>query len=139
MDISEKIDELEKEKSELDFEIKKLKKVQKIYPDIKTNVNRWSQERLSSKEVNSIVDEVEISHNCGCCDDSPLEVWPYKVVEGLRIFSNPSRFTVADKNAYGCGNIPYDCWEEKLKKENISEVVIKKVEKYLEENSPDDD
>ena len=138
MDISEKIQKLEKEVSEINFEIAKLKNIQKEYPDIKTHTNRWKTERLFSKKVNNIVNKVDISHNCGCCEDSPLEAWPYKLIKGLEIFSDPCCFQVGHKNAYGIGECPYDDWEEKFKKNNISEVVIKKVKKYFKEYPPED-
>jgi hypothetical protein len=129
-----------KQKIELKSKINKfdviLKLIDTKYPDLRKSVNRWSKIRYASAKANESVSSCDISHNCGCCVDSSLEVWPYLIDEATKIYSDPPSFQVAEKNQYGYGEIPYPNWEEKMREADINERVISKVEKYLEDNPP---
>jgi len=91
-----------------------------------------------SKSVNNKANEVWFNHNCGCCPDSPLQAWPHIIHKetGTKIHSNPACFMVGEQVAFGIGEQPYDNWQEKLKKENISSTVIKKIKEFFKENKP---
>lgn len=103
----------------------------KRFPDLKEHLNRWKHRRLCSKSFNSMTVSAEISHNCGCCSDSPLEVWPYVEVDGIRVFSDPPVFAVGERSN-SRGEIEYEGWQETLKKDNISQAVIDYVQAYFD-------
>ena len=128
------IEKIKKQKEE----IAKIEKILELYPDIKENIDRWSNKKLSSLSINSETDQIYIDHNCGCCEDSPLQVWPYKNVKGIKVFSNPACFMVGEKNQWGSGDIEYDGWQDKLRKENIPEIVINKIQMFFNDNKPED-
>jgi hypothetical protein len=124
----------EKLNQEIAYKNKLLSLIER-FPDLKENKNRWNHVRLSSKLVNSSTNDAEIKHNCGCCDDSPLEVWPYAEIEGLRVFSDPASFTVGQKS--GLGDIPYPGWDERMRKSNIPQIVIDRVNAYFDAHLPE--
>jgi hypothetical protein len=147
--IQEVIEEKQKEVSELNKEIDNLRILVKKYPDLKKHVDRWRNERLKSKKVNAIADLCYFAHSCGCCDDSPLFVWPYIKDEetGLDIYSDPPNIFIGEKNPYPVSGRVYKPervnpnWEENLRECNISQVVIDKTREYLlkESNLEEDD
>lgn len=111
-----------------------LLKLLEKFPDLKKRSSRWGKIRYSTKAVNAIVTDCDISHNCGCCPDSPIEVWPYVIIEGVKIYSAPERFMPGEGNAWGYGERSYDNWQEGFKKEGIAEVVTEKVQQFFDEN-----
>jgi len=138
MKIEDAIVEKRKEIEKLQDEVDNLEKNSKIYSDLRSHTNRWGHVRYYSKSINADVDEFDSGHNCGCCPDSPLEVWPYKKVDGQKIYSDPPVFIIGDRNSYDC-DCDNDCncewytekaylsWHKKLKKHGISKVVINKI------------
>jgi len=116
------------------------------YPDLRKMTDRWDRIRYASVSINAECDEVEIRHACGCCSDSPLLAYPYKEIEGIPIYavcSNCEGFEepcvcIGEQNAWGFGEIPNPNWEEDLREQNLSEIVIEKVRKYLEEHPPEE-
>jgi len=128
------IEKIKKQKKE----IARTEKVLELYPDIKEKIDRWSNKRLSSPSINSKTDRVHINHNCGCCEDSILQAWPYKIVNGIEVFSDPACFVIGEKIPfyYGLGERSYDNWQEELRKENITETVINQIQKFFDDNKP---
>jgi hypothetical protein len=136
--IKQKREEAAKAKAEADGALDLLDK----FPDLELHVNRWKRERYSSAQANPLTTDCDISHNCGCCPDSPLEVWPYVQLGDVRVYSKPACFVVGERNAYGYGERPYDGWQDELEAEGIPDEVIAKVGAYLSANpetSEDDD
>ena len=105
----------------------------KAHPDMWLHTNRWKKKRFVSESINSKVTNLDICHNCGCCSDSPLEVWPYYEYEGVKVYSEPPVFTVGEK--CGHGDRPYEDWESALKRANIPDIFIAKIQSYFDENS----
>ena len=69
-------------------------------------------------------------HNCGCCSDSPLGVWPYIETESGKVYSDPAVFMIGEMH-WISGDKPYKGWEEQMRKYGISEVVIGKISEYF--------
>ena len=84
--------------------------------------------------MNAIAIDIDINHSCGCCADSPLQMWPYKQIDGVKVFSQPPCFKVGEPNQWGIGEIAWDNWEDELQEVNISETVIQKIKKHFKEN-----
>lgn len=100
------------------------------FPDLYQHTNRWNKERWVSKEANAKVTHCDIGHNCGCCYDSPVEVWPYCEVDGKRIYSDPPKFTVGEKSS--SGDRAFAGWARLLRTAGISETVIGQVKIHFE-------
>lgn len=132
-------DEIDKIRKEAESELEKANLLQKVldkYPDLKKHTNRWNKVRYSSASVNGDVTDVEIYHNCGCCNDSPLEVSPFLEIEGMRIYGDPASVMVGEKYEWGIGDKPWSEWEEKLDEHGFAEVVKKKVQEHFKDNPP---
>jgi len=130
--INKKVEEL---KGTMGLYEQTLKLIEK-YPDLHEKTDRWNKRRLCSKKVNGVVNKCFIKHSCGCCADSPLEVWPYIIEGNILVFSDPCGILIGEANACGSGEIPNEGWQEDLREESISEEVINQVQKYLDENPP---
>jgi len=122
--IAEEIAKLRKEADERAGEAERLGRLHARYPDLKKHVNRWNKIRYCSASVNGLVQRFDISHNCGCCSDSPLEVWPYLETEDGNVYSDPCCFTVGEKDPTFYVDIPYDGWDDKMRKAGIPEPIV---------------
>jgi hypothetical protein len=127
--IDKEIEKLNKEIDERSNEIIRLQNLKEIFPDIKQHTNRWKRVRYYSATVNSIAEDCDIGHNCGCCPDSPVEVWPFVKTENGNVYSDPPKFDVGEK--YNYRDRPHHNWKEILVKAGISEVVIEKVANHF--------
>jgi hypothetical protein len=121
-----KIEALRREADKNIKEADKLEGLLKKFPDLLLHTNRWNKVRYYSKSANSIADKYDIGYNCGCCNDSPLELSPYIETEYGRVYSDPPVFTIGDKNIYRSDK-PYDGWDKKLREANVKEEIIEKV------------
>jgi len=128
------IETTEKEISDKQTDLDNLKKLYAEYPDLKRNVNRWKTVRLCSASVNDKTDKYDCSHNCGCCNDSPLEVWPYLETECGKVYSDPPSFQVGEKH-WISGDEPYSGWKGTLREANIPEEIIEKVSHKFREDA----
>jgi hypothetical protein len=127
------IAELRKEAAEKTAEADNLERMLKEFPDLLKNVNRWRKVRYYSPSVNPRVDKYDMSHNCGCCEDSPLEVWPYLETENGRVYSDPSRFQVGEKSYHG--DRPYSGWKEKMREAHIPESIIESIQEHFRQEA----
>jgi len=129
MNLTEK---LVKEEKELDL----IKRIKEKYPLLEINEDRWNFKRMSTEEVNTIVDDVYIHHSCGCCPDAVLMARPFIKIDGVLIYSDPCSFSIGEKT-YDGGDYPWDNWEDNMRKCNIPESVIEIIKEYFEKNKPD--
>jgi hypothetical protein len=105
----------------------------KKYDNVKVDINRWNTKRIYTKEVNEKVNEVEIRHNCGCCSDSPIEIWPYYLEDGsINIYCDPIPLIV------GNGNEPNENWQQQFIDNKIPQTIINRVSKWFKENKNED-
>lgn len=121
---------LRKEALEKNSEADRLEALRKEFPDLVREVGRWNKVAYSSKSVNTQVDDYDLRHNCGCCGDSPLELWPYKKTSIGPVYSNPSKFVIGEKNYLG-GDTPSPNWEGSLRSAGISETLIARVKAHF--------
>ena len=118
------IEKLRKEAAGKLAEADKIEAVLKEYPDIRRHVGRWEKVAYYSKSVNSKVERFDMRHNCGCCNDSPLEVWPYLETPVGKIYSDPPMFRVGEKDLWSGGDRPDPGWRDPLKAAGIPEDII---------------
>lgn len=124
-EIPKVIDSLNKEIENKTVEVNKLISLYKQFPNLQRQVGRWSKAVYYSKDVNAKVNRFDMRHNCGCCNDSPLEVWPYLETEYGNVYSDPPTFMIGERrwDNYSIDK-PYPDWEEKLIKAELPEDII---------------
>ena len=133
--ILDEVNKLTKEAQEKQKEAERLENLYKFYPDLKKHVGRWDKIAYYSASVNSLVTDYNSRHNCGCCSDSPLEVWPYLKTEFGNVYSDPPSFMVGERDYdEPGGERAYPEWQDKLKAKNISEAVIEKISSLFEDS-----
>ena len=127
-------------------ELKQLEKLNELFPDLKKYVGRWNKIVYTSKLVNEKASKYEARYNCGCCNDSPLEIWIYMETENGRVYTDPPLFSIGTKNPsryYG----DYDAdeniidygWEERLRKNGINESIIKSIKNVYDNKVEDEE
>jgi hypothetical protein len=126
MKIQEKLTQLKKEAERLD-------NLTKLYPDLEEYTGRWERSVVCSVSVNGLVTDFDSRFNCGCCSDSPWEVWPYLKTPYGRVYSNPARFSVGTKYDHDIA-IPDKDWKKDLLRAGIADTVIEKISEVFEQN-----
>lgn len=111
-------------------EAERLEKLSALYPDLRRFVGRWEKVVWCSKAVNAQATEYDRRFNCGCCSDSPLEIWPYLETEFGKVYSDPPEFKLGEKH-WISGAKPYAGWKDKLREAGIREEIIEGVQAYF--------
>lgn len=111
----------------------------KEFPDLKRYVGRWNKIAYYSRSVNEKAADYDVRHNCGCCDDSPLEIWPYVETSVGRIYSDPPSFMVGGRDPGRGGDTAYLGWEEKLRSAGISDTLIERISCHFSNQGDEDE
>jgi hypothetical protein len=109
----------------------RLKHLAENFPDLKKYVGRWNKVAYYSKSVNGKANQADVRHNCGCCRDSPLEVWPFIQTKHGPVFSDPPSFTVGEQH-WIAGDTPYPGWKQKMRDAGINEEIISLVQRRFD-------
>lgn len=133
MTIQERITELEKKRDDTQAQIECLKRLEAAFPDLKVNINRWGAVRYESDCARPMCNKFDIAHNCGCCNDSPIELWPYYESNGDKIYAGGIPFQIGERY-YHRGEKPYNNWQESLRAKGINEEVIAGVQRWFDDN-----
>lgn len=131
--IQSELDKLNKEAAEKAAEVERLARLSAVFPDLQKHVGRWDKVAYYSASVNSKVERFDLRYNCGCCSDSPLEVWPYLETPDGKVYSDPPCFQVGEKHYLG-GDRPYPKWREKLEAAGIPEAVTGAISVHFRED-----
>jgi hypothetical protein len=131
MSIQDDIATLRKEIDQKRTEADKLQRLDEAFPGIEKQTGRWNKVAYCSEAVNGRVDRFDMRHNCGCCNDSPLEVWPYLETPDGNVYSKPAKFVVGERDPLYGGDIPNKGWDEKMREAGIAEAVIGAVRIYF--------
>jgi len=123
MTITEDLDQLRKESEGKAAEAARLQALHAEFPDLQKRVGRWKKVAYFSKTANPLVKRFDIRHNCGCCNDSPLEIWPYVESPHGNVYSDPPMFQVGERH-WISGDTPYPGWKGKMKEAGIPEDII---------------
>lgn len=127
MSLSDEIQKAEKEITTKQAEIERMKKLVEAYPDVRKHVGRWEKVAYCSKSVNSKVVLYDLRHNCGCCNDSPLEVWPYLETPFGKVYSDPPMFFVGKRDPMTYGDRPNAGWRAALQAAGLPEGLVSAV------------
>ena len=125
---------LRQKSTEMIEDAAKLERLLAEFPDLLKHTSRWRQVRYYSKSVNTKVDKFDLSHDCGCCPDSPLELWPYIETPNGNVYSNPPNFTVGEKH-WIHGDYPYAKWKKELVEAGIPESIIQAISDHFKEDA----
>jgi len=123
----ERLAELDKEIAARRDESARLKALEALFPDIKVHTNRWDRQKFISASVNHQVTDYDSGRNCGCCPDSPVEIWPYLKTPHGKVYSDPPVFWAARGREYGDGYIPEPGFESSLRTAGLPESMIQKL------------
>lgn len=134
--VPREIEKLRKEAEEKVSQADKLERLHQAYPGLKRQVGRWNKVAYCSKSVNEKVTNYDCRHNCGCCPDSPLEIWPYVETPDGKVYSDPPCFTVGERHWMG-GDRPSEGWREKLQAASIPEEIIKRIGYHFDKDRED--
>lgn len=129
-DIQKELERLQQEEADAKEKLENLGQLSAAYPDLRTFKGRWEKKVYCAKSANASVTGCDIRHNCGCCHDSPLEVWPYLETEHGKVYSDPPRFMVGEKESYDFDR-PYDGWKSDMEETGISAEVVSLVQEYF--------
>lgn len=130
MSLEDHINKLNSEIEKNQKELATLEKLKAQFPDLRVHINRWKTQRYYSALANELAEHYDMKHNCGCCGDSPLEVWPYTEYEGQRVYSDPPVFTVGENSYFG--DVPHEGWEDKLRVAKIKEKLIDSIQIHFD-------
>jgi hypothetical protein len=114
-----------------------LQQLLQLYPDLRKYVGRWKKEVYCSAAVNSLVTKFELRHNCGCCADTPLEGWFYIETEFGKVYSDPPKIVIGQRDEETYCDFPGSNWILSLKEIRIPEKIINQLEQYFEDEKQD--
>jgi len=128
--VQEDREKLKKKAEELLAESARLHGLSEEYPDLRKYIGRWEKVVWCSKSINAKVQRFDIRHNCGCCNDSPLEIWPYLETPHGNIYSDPPMYQVGERYWMG-GDKPNAGWKSALRAASIPEEIIGAVQMHF--------
>jgi hypothetical protein len=134
--IDVEIDRLEQEIEERDRKIRTLIELKEVYPDLRVHRDKKDVVRYCSEMINGEVDTMDIGQSCSCCTGAAVVVWPFTIVDGVRIYSNPPHFDIGHLHDFGFGVVPNADWKAKLMEQNVCPLILKKVDDYLARHRP---
>lgn len=121
---------LRKEAADKALEADRLEQLLAAFPDVRKYTGRWNKVAYYSKTANPITDKYDQRFNCGCCPDSPLEVWPYVETLAGRVYSDPPMFTVGEKGSGGA--VPCGGWESGMLLAGIPQKIVGAIHTYFD-------
>lgn len=130
MSVMDEIQKINAEGKAKEDEASRLASLIACYPDLQKYTGRWGKVVYFSKAVNADAQMYDRRFNCGCCRDSPLEIWPFLETPFGPVYTDPPRFVVGEKDwIYGAR--PESGWKETMQREEIREEVVSAVEAYF--------
>lgn len=139
-DLQKWLDKEDKEATEKEEKLNKVKTLSTIFKNLKRNVNRWGTERFCTNEVNETADKYYTTFSCGCCSDAALLVRPYKEVAGIKVYTDPCDICIGEKDYSYTNNARLDCdWRDALREKGISEAIIEQIEEEYNGSYDDED
>ena len=121
------IETLRKEASEKLAEASRLEAMLQAYPNLRKHTGRWKKVAYYTKDVNALVTEYDQRFNCGCCNDSPLEIWPYVQGPHGKVYSEPACFVAGEKEPFYGGAVAHKGWDTKMEAAGIPRPIIDRV------------
>ena len=130
MTIHDEVAAIRNEQDKKRLEAERLERLAASYPDLQKHVGRWNKVAFYSKAVNGRVDRFDLRHNCGCCRDSPLELWPYLETPDGNVYSDPPKFVIGEQH-WISGDRPRKGWKDELRKAGLPDLIVGAVEAHF--------
>ena len=130
-DAKDDIIKLQKEAAASLAEAERLAKMMTDIPDLKKHTGRWNKVAYYSVSFNDKVTDYDMRHNCGCCNDSPLEIWPFAETAHGRVYSDPPCFGVGERH-WISGDKPHPGWKKTMRDARIPEKIIERVSYHFQ-------
>lgn len=134
-EVAKDIERAQQEAARKVAEAEKLAELAKFYPDLKKRTGRWGKVAYYSLAANEQVTDFDARHNCGCCSDSPLEIWPYVHTPYGNVYSDPPCFTVGERIPYyeeaEREDRAYPNWDKAMTDAKIPDRIIDRVGAHL--------
>ena len=100
--------------------------------DLTKSLDRINRLKNSHKRFNTLVEDCDIYHECGCCDKAKLYASPYVLVDNVKKYAYPEKFLIGERCGYG--DHEFTGWARKLRDEKIPEKIILIINKYFDDN-----
>jgi hypothetical protein len=124
----------------------------KTYPDLTVErdgrVTSLLATKFSSSSANNIADGVDVVHRLEIdwldyvgevkVETQFVDVSPYTTVDGYKVYSSPSTFTIGQMVQVGFGIVPDTKWEDEMVEAGIAKAAIRATRDYLRKNPPID-
>lgn len=133
------IEALRKEAVEKASEADRLAALLTEFPDLQKHTGRWNKVAYYSKTANTRATDFDSRHNCGCCPDTPLEIWPYIETPHGRVYSDPPMFNVGERNPSTYGDRANPGWETLLRDASIPDTIIDRIACLFEAEDAEDE
>jgi hypothetical protein len=131
--MNELINKKHQQLTEQQQEYATLVKIAEKYPDLKEHTDRWGNKYYTSASANQDVTDYDLRHSCGCCPDSILYLYPYLLIDVVKVYGGPLPFNIGDQEpSYGTAR-PNPYWIEELTKAKIPEFIISKLQEYFDQ------
>lgn len=62
-------------------------------------------EVLHSTMINPMATNARLVHLCTCCDDSVLLAMPYRLIDGVEVYTTPPMMVVGNRYEHGSGDV----------------------------------
>lgn len=130
MQIQEKINKIRADIVKSESEIEKLNRIVARFPDAFVSQDRWKNERVFSKIASPLCDKYDWKHSCGCCPDSPVQVWPYLETEFGKVFAAEAPFYVMNRDEHGMGIYLRNDFD--VSKTNLSDTMKSQIQEFID-------
>jgi hypothetical protein len=144
--LKRRVDELTKLVKDSQSELQQLEELQEQFPDLEVIKDRWGTMRFSAESANKLADNYYTKFGCGCCNDSPKFLYPYTLVNDVKVHTKPERVCIGEKDYYlKSGARHYSDLCERYDKYGLSAEIMRALEMYskieptYEEDDEDDD
>lgn len=131
MKIDQKIEELMKQRIEIEVKIKKLRLLNEN-DCIEVRKNRWGREYFYSPNDEKC-NKVEFRYTCGCCYDAGYLAKPYYEKMGNKIYGNDFEVGEGKYETF----YSYNDLEEKLNHKKINDKLKKEIKEHVKRKEAD--
>lgn len=140
MGMEQHIEKIQKERSKAQQELGAIVELQREFPDLEVDTDRWGRTRYMARSANPRVNEVVFHRNCGCCADSPVHARPcLKLNNGTYIYSNPCNVKIGEPYTWSDGFREYEGWRKTYEEAEVNPAVVEEIQRYIDSLSAEDE
>lgn len=114
-----------------------LKEISVQLPDLIVLIDNNNDAWLASGSVNTVAEGFDLLHSYEECCNAPVVVYPWKKINGCKIYTLPYQFMIGHHNELGYGDLPDTNWNIQLELSHINQEVIDKISTYFKRHPPE--